>query len=245
VGAILSFDAQPQDPDEPPVQFRVIVKDIKQKVLPEVTDEWANDVSEFETVDELRGDIAGRITRVRKIQAQMAVREKSASALAELVDDDVPEALVNSELQQRLQDFVMRLQAQGVSPEQYFEAAGQSQEALVDEFRGMAVQGVKADLALRAVAEAEGFEATDDDVAQEIERLAERLEQKPAKLQQDLERADQIPAVRSDIRKRKALDWLVEHVELVDEQGEPIERAALELPADDPDSDNTTEQEDE
>jgi len=245
VGAILSFDAQPQDPDEPPVQFRVIVKDIKQKVLPEVTDEWANDVSEFETVDELRGDIAGRITRVRKIQAQMAVREKSASALAELVDDDVPEALVNSELQQRLQDFVMRLQAQGLSPQQYFEAAGQSQEALVDEFRGMAVQGVKADLALRAVAEAEGLEATDDDVAQEIERLAERLEQKPAKLQQDLERADQIPAVRSDIRKRKALDWLVDHVELVDEQGEPIERAALELPADDPDSDNTTEEEDE
>jgi trigger factor len=240
VGDILSFDAQPEDPDEPPVQFRVIVKDVKEKVLPEVTDEWANDVSEFESVDELRGDIADRITRVRKIQAQIAVREKTASALVELVDGEVPDALVGAELQQRLQDFALRLNAQGVSPEQYFEATGQSQEALVNELRDLAVQGVKADLALRAVADAESIEATDDDVDEEIDRLAQRLDQKAPKLRQDLERADQIPAVRSDIRKRKALDWLVEHVELVDEQGESIERAALELPADDND-----EQEDE
>jgi trigger factor len=240
VGDILSFDAQPEDPDEPPVQFRVIVKDVKEKVLPEVTDEWANDVSEFESVDELRGDIADRITRVRKIQAQIAVREKTASALVELVDGEVPDALVGAELQQRLQDFALRLNAQGVSPEQYFEATGQSQEALVNELRDLAVQGVKADLALRAVVDAESIEATDEDVDEEIERLAQRLDQKAPKLRQDLERADQIPAVRSDIRKRKALDWLVEHVELVDEQGEPIERAALELPADDND-----EQEDE
>jgi trigger factor len=245
VGDILSFDAQPQDPDELPVQFRVIVKDIKEKVLPEVNDEWANDVSEFETVDELRSDIADRITRVRKIQAQMAVREKTASALVELVDEDVPDALIGGELQQRLQDFALRLNAQGVSPEQYFEATGQSQQALVDELRELAVQGVKADLALRAVADAESIQATDEDVDEEIERSAQRLEQKATKLRQDLERADQIPAVRSDIRKRKALDWLADHVELVDEQGEPIERAALELPADDPDSDNTIEQEDE
>ena len=243
VGDILSFDAQPQDPDEAAVQFRVIVKDIKEKVLPDVTDEWANDVSEFETVDDLRADIAERITRVRKIQAQMAVREKTASALVELVDEDVPEPLVASEMQQRLQDFALRLNAQGISPEQYFEATGQSQEALVDELRELAVQGVKADLALRAVAEAEGLETDDDDIEAEIEALSERVKEKPAKVRQQLERADQMSAVRSDIRKRKALDWLVEHVELVDEQGNPVERTALELPADESDDDNTIEEE--
>jgi trigger factor len=245
VGDILSFDAQPQDPDEPPVQFRVIVKDVKEKVLPEVTDEWANDVSEFETVDALRADIADRITKVRKIQAQIAVRDKTVQSLVELVDDEVPDALVSSELQQRLQDFAMRLNAQGVSPEQYFEATGQSQQSLIDELRELAVQGVKADLALRAVADAEGFEATEADVDEEFDRLAERLNQKASDLRKELERADQLPAVRSDIRKRKALDWLVEHVELVDEQGEPVERAALELPDDESDSDDTIEQEDE
>jgi trigger factor len=243
VGDILSFDAQPQDPDEAPVQFRVIVKDIKEKVLPDVTDEWANDVSEFETVDALRADIAERITRVRKIQAQMAVREKTANALVELVDGDIPEALVASEMQQRLQEFALRLNAQGVSPEQYFQATGQTQEQLVDELRELALQGVKADLALRAVAEAEGVDTSDDDVDTELEALAQRLNEKPAKVRQQLERADQMSAVRSDIRKRKALDWLVEHVELVDEQGNPVERAALELPADEPDDDNTIEEE--
>jgi len=232
VGDILEFDAQPQDEDEAPVQFRVIVKDIKEKVLPEVTDEWANDVSEFETVDELKADIAERITRVRTIQAQMAVREKSVSALVDLVDEDVPEPLVNSEMQQRLQDFALRLQAQGISPEQYFEATGQAQDQFVDELRELAVQGVKADLALRAVAEAEEIETDDADLDAEIENLATRVNEKPAKVRQQLERADQLSAVRSDIKKRKALDWLVEHVELVDEQGNPIEREALELPAD-------------
>ena len=239
VGDILTFDAQPQDPDEAPVQFRVIVKDIKEKVLPDVTDEWANEVSEFETVDELRADIAERITRVRKIQAQMAVREKTANALVELVDEDVPEPLVNSEMQQRLQDFALRLQAQGIAPEQYFQATGQAQDEFVEELRTLAVQGVKADLALRAVADEEGIEATDDDIDAEMEALAERVKEKPAKVRQQLERADQMPAVRSDIKKRKALDWLVEHVELVDEQGNPIERAALELPADENDEEET------
>jgi trigger factor len=239
VGDILSFDAQPEDPDEPPVQFRVIVKDIKAKMLPDVTDEWANDVSEFDTVDELKADIAERITKVRKIQAQIAMREKAVTALVELVDDDVPEPLVAGEMQQRLQDFALRLNAQGVSPEQYFEATGQTQEGLIAELRDVAVQGVKADLALRAVADAESIEGTDEDLDVEIERLAERLNEKPAKVRQQFERADQLSAVRSDIRKRKALDWLVEHVELVDEQGEPIERAALELPADENDEEET------
>ena len=241
VGDILDFDAQPQDEDEAPVQFRVIVKDIKEKVLPEVTDEWANDVSEFETVDELKADIAERITRVRTIQAQMAVREKSVSALVDLVDEDVPEPLVNSEMQQRLQDFALRLQAQGISPEQYFEATGQAQDQFVDELRELAVQGVKADLALRAVAEAEEIETDEADLEAEIENLATRVNEKPAKVRQQLERADQLSAVRSDIKKRKALDWLVEHVELVDEQGNPIEREALELPADETDENNEEE----
>src|SRR5262249_37117052 len=77
VGDVLEFDAQPDDDDEDPVQFKVIVKDVKEKVLPEVDDEWANDVSEFETVDELRADLGERISRVRKIQAKLALRDKA------------------------------------------------------------------------------------------------------------------------------------------------------------------------
>jgi trigger factor len=229
VGDILTFDAQPADPDEDPVLFRVIVKDIKQKVLPDVTDEWANDVSEFESVEELRADLESRIARVRKVQAQMAARDKAATALADLVDEDIPEALVNDEMQQRLQDLGMRLSAQGVTAEQYLQATGQSQEQLREELHELATQAVRVDLALRAVAEAEEIEATDEDLDEEFTQVAERLNQNPAKVRQEFERAEQVPAVRSDIRKRKALDWLVEHVELVDEDGQPVDRAALKL----------------
>ncbi|HEY2813013.1 MAG TPA: trigger factor [Acidimicrobiales bacterium] len=229
VGDILSFDAQPADPDEELVQFKVIVKDVKEKVLPDVTDEWANDVSEFETVDELRADLGSRISRVRKIQAQLAQRDKTVVALVDLVEEDAPEPMVASEIQQRLQDLSMRLSSQGVSAEQYLQATGQSQEALVNELRELAVQSVKADLALRAVAEAEEIEVTEDELDEEFARVAERLGQKPAKVRQEFERAEQVPAVRSDLRKRKALDWLVEHVELVDEDGQPIDPEALVL----------------
>jgi trigger factor len=230
VGDVLQFDAQPTDPDEDPVHFRVLVKDVKEKVLPELDDEWANDVSEFDTVDELRADLADRITRVRKIQATMAMRDKAVLALVELVDDEPPEAMVNNEISSRFRDLAMRLSAQGITAEQYLEATGQSADELTEELRSMAVQAVKADLALRAVADAEGIECDDDDLDRELEALAERVNEKVAKVRKELQRDDQIAAVRSDVRKRKALDWLVEHVELVDEQGGPIDRSSLELP---------------
>jgi trigger factor len=230
VGDILSFDAQPQDPDEAPVQFRVIVKDIKQKVLPAVTDEWANDVSEFDTVEELRSDLSERIGGVRKMQAQMALRDKAVLSLIDLVEDDAPAPLVNSEVQQRLQDLSMRLSAQGISAEDYLAGTGKTAESLVHELEELAVQAVKADLALRALADAEDIEVTEEDLDAEIANLADRVGQKPDRVRRELERAEQVQAVRSDIRKRKALEWLVEHVELVDESGQPIERDALALP---------------
>jgi len=95
---------------------------------------------------------------------------------------------------------------------------------------------VKADLALRAVAKAEGMEPTEDDLDAEIERLAASYDVKPAEARASLERADQMPAVRSDWKKSRALDWLLEHVEIVDEEGQPVDRSLLEpdpQPADD------------
>ena len=231
VGDIVEFSADHPDPDEEPIDFRVLVKDVKEKVLPEVTDEWANEASEFETVDELRSDIARRMGAVKKVQAQMAVREQVAEALSDLVEDDAPEALVQQEMQTRLQDLAMRLQAQGLSLEQYFAASGKDQAEIVEELRETATQAVKVDLALRGVADAEGIEVDDDDLDQEWAKVAERVGEKPDEIRRRFERAEQVPAVRSDLRKRKALDWLVDNVEIVDEAGEAIDRSDLELPS--------------
>jgi trigger factor len=228
-GDILKFNAQVEGHDD--VSFQVLVKDVKEMELPEVTDEWASEASEFETVEALTADIRRRLGMVRKVQAQLALRDQVVSALVELVDEDMPEPLVNAEMERRLHDLAHRLQEQGADLARYLQATGKSQEELIADLRAGAAEGVKADLALRAVADAEAFEVTDDDLDAEIERLAERVGQKPAQVRKQLDRNDQLAAVRSDIRKAKALAWLLEHVEMVDEDGKPIARADLELPA--------------
>jgi trigger factor len=232
VGDILEFDAEHPDPDsEASLRIRIMVKEIKEKVLPEVDDEWANEASEFETVEALREDLRKRSAMTRVIMAQMGLRNGAAQAAGDLVDaDDVPEAMVSAEMEHRLQDLAMRLEAQGMDFDSYMAASGQDQEGMVAELRDAAVMATKADLALRGIAEAEGLDATEGDLDEELEKLAERVEQTPAEVRLALEEGDQIPAVRSDLRKRKALDWLVEHVQIVDEDGTPVDRADLEAP---------------
>ena len=227
VGAVLEFTADHPIPEEDPVDFRIEVKGIKEKVLPEADDEFAAEASEFETIAELRGDLEKRFSVVKKMQATMAVQQKTAEALAELVEEDAPDALVNQEMQNRLEDLGMRLQAQGIGIEQYLAQTGQDQETFVAELRESAAQGVKVDLALRAVALAEELEVEDDELEAEYEAVAERVGQKPAQVRKQLERNGQVPAVRSDLLTRKALEWLTEHVELVDEGGNTIDRADL------------------
>jgi trigger factor len=231
-GDILKFNAKVEgEGGEPDVSFQVLVKDVKEMELPAVTDEWASEASEFDTVDELKADIRNRLGMIRKVQAQLALRDEVVTALVELVDEDMPEPLVGAEMERRLHDLAHRLESQGADLTQYLQATGKSQEELIEDLRRGAAEGVKADLALRAVADAEAIEATEDDVDTEIAKLAERVGQKPAQVRRQLDRADQLQAVRSDVRKAKALAWLLEHVETVDEDGKPIERADLELPA--------------
>jgi trigger factor len=225
----LTFTADHPDPDEDPVDFTVTVKAVKEKVLPEADDAFAAEASEFETIAELREDLAKRMGMVKKVQAQMSIQQKTAEALAGLVEVEAPEALVNQEVGQRIEDLAMRLQAQGMGLEQYLATTGQDQEAFVNGLRETAGQGVLVDLALRAVVLAEGIEIDDDELEAEFEAVAERVGQTPAKVRKQLERNGQVPAVRSDLSKRKALEWLIDQVELVDEEGRTIDRAALEV----------------
>ncbi|HWC38785.1 MAG TPA: trigger factor [Acidimicrobiales bacterium] len=223
-GDIFRFNATV---DEQDVSFQVLVKEVKEKILPEVTDEWASDASEFDTVQELRDETRKRLAELKRMQAQMALRDQAARALSELVDEDMPDVLIEQELERRLHDLSHRLESQGATLGQYLEAAGTDQDQLLGELRQAAEQTVRADLALRALADAESIEVDDADVEKEIATLAERLEQRPEQLLRQLERAERMPELRSDIRKGKAFNWLVDHVELVDEEGKSVDRALL------------------
>jgi trigger factor len=226
VGDILKFSATV--PNGEVLELEVLVKDVKEKVLPEITDEWAGEASEFSTVAELEDDLRTRIETIKRAQVGMQLRDHALAALVELVADDPPEALVEAEVERRLHDMAHRLQTQGATLEQYLEATGTDSQALLGELRTGAVESVKADLALRAICEAEGLEDEEADVEAEIARLAESVGRSAAQVRRNLVSADQMPAVRSDVRKAKALSWLIDHVSVVDPQGQPIDRADLE-----------------
>jgi trigger factor len=226
-GAILEFSATlPERFGEragQEVLFRVVVKEAKQKILPHVTDAWVDEASEFETVDELRVDIRHRLETMQRLQAQLAVRDKVLEAAAELVPIEPPASLVESETRRRVEDLAHRLSHQNASLEEYLAATGQDPEAFLDEVRKGAGRGVLADLALRAVIVQEGIEASEEEVDAEIVRLAERVEQKPERVRRDLEKQGAMEAVRSDVARGKALQFLVDHATVVDEDGNELD----------------------
>lgn len=242
-GDELEFDAEHPDPDEEaPLSFTVTVKEVKEAVLPELDDEWAAEASEFETVEELRADLVQRMSAMRISQARMALQQNTAEKLAELVTVDVPQAMIDNEVDARLQDLVQRLQQQGIDPGQYLAQMGQTPEQLRDEFREPAEQAVKVDLALRTVAEAEGLMPDDDALTEAIDEMAGQSGMDGEELKARLAEVGQLSSLRADLGKRDALEWLTENVELIDENGDPVDRAALEFPEEPTDEDEAADE---
>ncbi|MCL6091779.1 MAG: trigger factor [Actinobacteria bacterium] len=211
-----------------PVHIEVVVKQVQEKVLPEETDEWASEASEFDTVAELREDIQKRLSAAKRSFAAAAFRDGTWEALVSLVDEDPPAALVDAETRRMAEALGSRLDAQGIPLQRYLNAVGSTVEQVVAELRAQAVPVVKADLALRAVADDLAIEPSEADMDEFMERLAGRQAGvSPEVFKLQVERAGQRKAVRSDLRKSKAFDWLVEHAEVTDEEGNPVDRALL------------------
>ena len=217
-------------PNDDLVDFKVVIKAVNERKLPELNDEWVNEASEFETVDALREDIAKQLANVRRAESERQLRNGVIKAVAELVDEEVPEPLIDAEVRRQVRDILNRLAQQGIDLGAFLEATGQDEEAFLEQIKLNAADSVRADLALRAVADKEDLQATDEEVDEEVETLAQQFGQKAARVRRDLEHADQMPAVRSDIRKSKAVRWLMDNVEIIDADGNKIERSALKAP---------------
>lgn len=236
-GDILKFNvrhevepAEGATPGAGEVTFQILVKEVREKVLPELTDEWVGEASEFDTVAELRQGVRTQLEAIRKLEAALQVRDKVVEAVADLVDDEVPESLVTTEMQRRVRLLSHRLGHEGADLAAYLQITGKTEDEFVAELRVEATSAVKADLGLRAVADAEELEASEEELDQEVAALAARRRKKPAAMRRELEDEDQLQAVRSGLRKNKALEWLVAHTEFVDEEGKAIDRSALESP---------------
>ncbi len=207
--------------------LKLLAKQVREKVLPEANDEWASDASEFDTLSELRGDLTRRLTGLRRLQARLALQDEAVKALAALVSDEMPATLVAEATQSLVENFMRRLEERKVSLDQYLEAINKDAEALIEEFKSEAAEQVRADLALRALAEVEGIEVGDDELASEIARMAVEMNRTPRDVARQIAEGAGLERVRSQLRYSKSVEWLVEHVEVVDEQGNPMDRALL------------------
>jgi trigger factor len=208
-------------------KLRILVKQVREKVLPEANDEWASDASEFETLEELRSHLAAGLTSLKKLEARLVLRERAVDALAELVAEEMPATLVAAEVERAREALAHRLAERGLTIDQYLEASGQDPNELDAEFERQAVSQVRADLALRALADAEGIVIDDQELAAQVERLASQTNQDARSLATRLARTGGLEQLRSDVRNEKAVAWLVNSVDIVDEQGAPMDRTLL------------------
>ena len=237
-------DDEDDEDDEEPIHFTIKVNEVQESVLPELTDEWASENSEFDTVADMKADYRKRMESSKLQQGIMARRNKVADAVSELVDDEmVPEAMIANESENRIQDMAMRLQAQGLTLEQYMQFSGQDQGSLFAELQGAARTSAKLDLALRAIAAQEGLVVGDDEIEEELEKAAAQIDTDIDELRARFVESGQLPSVRADLLKSKTLDWLIANTKVVDEDGQLIPADALELPEDDHDHEHDHEHE--
>jgi trigger factor len=218
------FSATPKGTEEP-ADFVVRVTRVQELGLPELTDEWVADtIGAPDTVEAWRESIRERLSDGKLNQARNQLIGRVTEALTGLAEIEPPEALVQSDLQRRVEGMVRQLQSQGISVEQWLSATGQDTTQFIESLKPQSEQAVKVDLALRAVAAAEGIEADEGDLDAEYQRLAVQVNQKANQVRKAYERNDLVPDLVAQIRKSKALDWLLHHVEMVDPDGHELDR---------------------
>ncbi len=226
-GDTLTFTSTPKGLDEP-ADFVVVVTSVQEMTEPELTDEWVSDnLGEFDTIDEWDTSLRQSLTETKLNQARQSLVRSLNETLAALVEQDPPGAMVDADLNQRVQGTVQQFQAQGIDLGQWLAASGQEPDQFIESMRSAAVEAVKVDLALRAVADAEALEVEPYDFDAEYARMAMQYNQKASDIRKAYERNDAVPELQAQIRKSKAFDWLIHHIEFVDPTGEVIDRDTL------------------
>lgn len=154
--------------------FKCKVNGIKVKELPEADDEFAQEVSEFDTLDEYKADIKAKLLKDKEDEAKRAKEDAVIGKIVENATMDIPDAMVEYQTQQMLDDFGRRMQSQGLSLEQYFQFTGMTEADYKEQMKPRALQNIQSRLVLEAVAEAEKLEATEEDLEKEYAKMAEQ-----------------------------------------------------------------------
>jgi trigger factor len=193
------------------VLFRVHLKEIKERELPPLDDEFAKEASEFETLEELRAAVREQLEAAEERRIEGQFRARVLDAAAKEAEVEVPDVMVDEKVEEMLGSFERSLRAQGMEPGQYYQLAGTSEDDLKDRVRPDAADTVKKELTLDAVATAEGIEADEDQVMHEIGHLAEGSDREPEEIAETMRRNGTYALLEEEIARAKALDFLVEN----------------------------------
>ncbi len=228
VGDILKFNSpHPNSEVSGHLSFSILVKAVNARRLPPLDDDFAERSSEFDTVEELRTDIAGRIAASKRVMAARQLQQETLKALARLVTEEPPETLVEDEIRRHIEGLEGFFEQQGKDFEEYLQASGRSRKELEEETRPSALESVRIDLGLRAVAAAEGIESDQGELWAEARRAAEGSGVSPEEVRRRMDESGGWRGVRAELGKRKALQWLLEHVEATDSSGNAVDTQSL------------------
>ncbi len=191
--------------------FKCTVKAIKAKELPELNDEFASDVSDFDTLAEYKEDVKKKLEE-RKTADEKAKREDAVvKAVIEDSDMDLPEAMIETQQRQIVNDFAQRLQMQGMNMDQYLQYTGNTVDKMLEQVRPQAIERIQARLVLEAVAAKENITVSDEEFEEELKKMAEQYRMELDKLKELMSESEQ-KTMRSDMAVQKAADFLVENV---------------------------------
>jgi trigger factor len=208
--------------------YEMSLKKVQERELPELTDEWVQENTEWEHVAAMRERIFEQMRRMRVAEAQRSQRDSVLVALSELVSTaDVPESLVQDETNERLHDLGHRLEQQKLNLDTFLQVTNQSPDQLLETLREDAARAVRIDLALRALAREENLEPTEEEIEEELATTAESMNVSTDLLRSNLRDTGRVVTFRSEVAKMKASRWLNEHVTFIDPEGVEIDPSLL------------------
>ena len=189
--------------------FACDIKKVEVKELPELDDEFAQDVSEFDTLDEYKAHVRTNLEDKKKEDALRAKEDAAVDKIIENAQMDIPDAMVDTQARQMMDDFANRLQMQGLSMEQYFQFTGQSMDAMVEDAKPQALKRIQTRLVLEKIAETEDIQVSDEELDEELGKMASSYGMEADKLKETLN-DDAKDQIRKDIAVQKAVTLVAE-----------------------------------
>ncbi|MEF2954969.1 MAG: trigger factor [Blautia sp.] len=205
-----------------PAVFKCTVKAIKVKELPELDDEFAKDVSEFDTLDEYKADIEKNLRERKEGVAKREREDKAVDAVIANAQMDIPEAMIQNQIQQLMNDFVQRMQAQGLSIDQYYQFTGLDQAKIQEQMRPQALKRIQSRLVLEKIAEVENIQISDEKFEEELKTMADMYKMEVEKLKELMGDAEK-EQMKKDIAVQEAVTLVAESAKVVEKKEEAAE----------------------